>query len=207
MKLSDKIIKLRKAAGMSQEDLAEKLNVSRQAISRWENDSAKPDANHLLELSTLFNVTTDYLLNDTYESDDDLPKVQEQNQILHTNLTLIAIIAQASFLNAAMKPFHPTENMDATEIIIKLLPLCLCSIWMAYNLRYEKNIVQYKKNVKIELVYCIVQLLIMLFGHYSGQYIIATLLLFIVVMVYIFFINPVYMNRTLIRKRNSKNND
>ncbi len=40
MKLSDKLIALRKNAGMSQEDLAEKLDVSRQAISRWENGSA-----------------------------------------------------------------------------------------------------------------------------------------------------------------------
>ncbi|MBP3585058.1 MAG: helix-turn-helix transcriptional regulator, partial [Peptococcaceae bacterium] len=44
MKLSDKLIALRKNAGMSQEELAEKLDVSRQAISRWENGSAKPDA-------------------------------------------------------------------------------------------------------------------------------------------------------------------
>ena len=73
MKLSDKIVGLRKSNGMSQEDLAEKLDVSRQAISRWESGAAMPDANNILQLSKLFDVTTDYLLNDDYQSDNDLP--------------------------------------------------------------------------------------------------------------------------------------
>ena len=77
MKLSDKITKLRKANGWSQEELAEQLNVSRQAISRWENGTALPDANNILQLSKLFNVTTDYLLNEDYSSDNDIPCVKE----------------------------------------------------------------------------------------------------------------------------------
>jgi len=76
MKLQDKIIKLRKAHDWSQEDFAEKLNVSRQAISRWENGTALPDAQNVLQISKLFGVTTDYLLNDDYESDRDIPAVQ-----------------------------------------------------------------------------------------------------------------------------------
>lgn len=77
MRLSDKIVKLRKTNGLSQEELAEKLNVSRQAISRWEGATAQPDATNILQLSKLFGVTTDYLLNDEYESDNDLPKVKD----------------------------------------------------------------------------------------------------------------------------------
>ena len=80
MKLSDKIIHLRKANGLSQEDFAEKLNVSRQAISRWENGTALPDAQNVLQISKLFQVTTDYLLNDDYESDRDIPAVQTATQ-------------------------------------------------------------------------------------------------------------------------------
>lgn len=67
MKLSEKIFTLRKERGMSQEELAEKLNVSRQAVSRWEGGSALPDATNLLQLSKLFEVSADYLLNDDYE--------------------------------------------------------------------------------------------------------------------------------------------
>ena len=64
MKLSDKLIALRKEKGWSQEDFAEKLDISRQAVSRWENGTALPDALNILGISKLFGVTADYLLND-----------------------------------------------------------------------------------------------------------------------------------------------
>lgn len=77
MRLCEKIVELRKMKSMSQETLAERLNVSRQAISRWEMGTAMPDANNILQLSKLFGVTTDYLLNDDFNSDEDLPKINE----------------------------------------------------------------------------------------------------------------------------------
>ena len=77
MNLSEKLLALRKARAMSQEELAEHLDVSRQAVSRWEQGTAMPDAANLLQLSRLFGVSVDYLLNDEYQSDNDLPKVQE----------------------------------------------------------------------------------------------------------------------------------
>ncbi len=101
MRLSDKIVKLRKTNGWSQEELAEKLNVSRQAISRWEGATAQPDATNILQLSKLFGVTTDYLLNDEYESDNDLPKVKEiksdgfhQIMIFMVTLEVMVLIIQ-----------------------------------------------------------------------------------------------------------------
>ena len=72
MKLSEKLIALRKEKGWSQEDFAEKLDVSRQAISRWENGSALPDAQNILRISKLFDVSADYLLNDDYNSARDI---------------------------------------------------------------------------------------------------------------------------------------
>lgn len=104
MKLSDKIIRLRKSNGWSQEDLAEKLNVSRQAISRWEGATAQPDAANILQLSKLFGVTTDYLLNDEYESDNDLPKVKQLNsdgihQIMIFMVTLEVMILIIQFMS------------------------------------------------------------------------------------------------------------
>lgn len=101
MRLSDKIVKLRKTNGWSQEELAEKLDVSRQAISRWEGATAQPDATNILQLSKLFGVTTDYLLNDEYESDNDLPKVKEiksdgfhQTMIFMITLEVMVLIIQ-----------------------------------------------------------------------------------------------------------------
>ncbi len=82
MKLCDKILMLRKKMGLSQEELAAKLGVSRQAVSRWEVGSAQPDASNVLQLSRLFCVTADYLLNDECESDRDVPAVKSAEQNL-----------------------------------------------------------------------------------------------------------------------------
>ena len=62
MTLGEKIQMLRINAGLSQEGLAERLGVSRQAISKWELDKTVPDVKYIVELSELFRVTTDYLL-------------------------------------------------------------------------------------------------------------------------------------------------
>ena len=64
MILADKIIELRKKNGWSQEELAEKLNVTRQSISKWEGAQSTPDLNKILAMSQLFGVSTDYLLKD-----------------------------------------------------------------------------------------------------------------------------------------------
>ncbi|MDO4545539.1 MAG: helix-turn-helix transcriptional regulator, partial [Bacillota bacterium] len=64
MIIAEKIINLRKKNGWSQEELAEKLNVSRQSVSKWESAASIPDINRILELAQLFGVTTDYLLKD-----------------------------------------------------------------------------------------------------------------------------------------------
>lgn len=59
-----KIADCRKKTGMTQEDLAEKLKISRQAVSRWETGEAMPDTEKIIQLSRLFQVSTDYLLLD-----------------------------------------------------------------------------------------------------------------------------------------------
>jgi len=206
MTFAEKLLQLRKKEGYSQEELAYKLEVSRQAISRWEMGTSIPDSKNLLHISKLFHVSTDYLLNDDYESDNDIPKVKENNKILQMNLCLIAIISQTAFLNAAMKPFQEmqTSFMSKIEFLIKVIPLVASSIWMACNLRYEKNVKQYQKNVKIELGYCMVQVGIFLFGYYSKVYWIASLFLMTVALVYILWINPKYMDRRMTKEKNKK---
>lgn len=62
MKLCEKLYELRRAAGLSQEELAERLNVSRQAVSKWENGAAQPELSKLVELSRLYGVSVDELL-------------------------------------------------------------------------------------------------------------------------------------------------
>ena len=70
MILADKIIRLRKKNGWSQEELAYKMNVSRQAVSKWEGAQTIPDLEKILQLSLLFGVTTDYLLKDEIENEE-----------------------------------------------------------------------------------------------------------------------------------------
>ena len=70
MILGDKIIKLRKKNGWSQEELAEKMQVSRQAVSKWEGAQSIPDLEKILMLGNLFGVTTDYLLKDEMEDEE-----------------------------------------------------------------------------------------------------------------------------------------
>lgn len=62
MTFGEKLQSLRQKAGMSQDALAEKLNVSRQAVSRWERDETMPETEKVVALADLFGVTTDYLL-------------------------------------------------------------------------------------------------------------------------------------------------
>jgi len=62
MTLGEKIQVLRKQSGMSQEQLAEHITISRQAISRWELNESVPDIENIVQLSRIFGVSTDYLL-------------------------------------------------------------------------------------------------------------------------------------------------
>lgn len=67
--LSEKLYKLRKKSGLSQEKLAEQLNVSRQAISKWESGTAVPESEKLIIISEYFKVSVDYLLKDADEKE------------------------------------------------------------------------------------------------------------------------------------------
>lgn len=69
MDFSEKLLTLRKANNLTQEQLAEKLEVSRQSVSKWESGQAAPELEKIIAMSAIFNVTTDYLLKSS-EIDD-----------------------------------------------------------------------------------------------------------------------------------------
>ena len=69
MNLNQKITQLRNDNNWSQEELAEKLNVSRQSVSKWESGQSKPDLDNIVVLSNIFDVSTDYLLKDNNEKE------------------------------------------------------------------------------------------------------------------------------------------
>ena len=74
--LGEKIQRLRKEKGLSQEQLAAQITVSRQAISKWELGESTPDTDNIVQLCKIFQVSADYLLNDEYQSDGDIPAVK-----------------------------------------------------------------------------------------------------------------------------------
>ena len=69
MSFGENLVNLRKQKGWSQDDLAENLNLSRQAISKWENDTSKPDIDNVMKISKLFSVTIDDLVNNDVVKD------------------------------------------------------------------------------------------------------------------------------------------
>ena len=73
MTLSEKLIDLRRKAGLSQEQMAQRLDVSRQAVSKWETGESLPDTGKLLAISRLLGVTADYLLDDRQSEPDASP--------------------------------------------------------------------------------------------------------------------------------------
>jgi len=77
MKLNEKIAWYRRDRRLSQEELAARVGVSRQAVSKWELGEASPDVNKLLALSRAFGVTTDHLLNDSEEPERSAPPPRE----------------------------------------------------------------------------------------------------------------------------------
>ncbi len=78
MILAEKIIDLRKKMGWSQEELAEKLGVSRQSVSKWEGAQSLPDMDKIIRMSEIFSVTTDYLLKDEMGESEIVPQTSSE---------------------------------------------------------------------------------------------------------------------------------
>ena len=74
IEIANRLVNLRKEMGLSQEQLAEKIGVSRQAVSKWERSEASPDTDNLILLARLYNVSLDELL----RTSDDIPRAEEE---------------------------------------------------------------------------------------------------------------------------------
>ena len=102
MMLGEKIHQLRKGRGMSQEELAGQLTVSRQAISKWELGESIPDTENVVQLSRIFGVSTDFLLNDDYESDNDIPAVKTNSEEIRADYRRYFRIASCIMLGIGL---------------------------------------------------------------------------------------------------------
>lgn len=111
MTFGEKLQALRKKHGWTQEELAAKITVSRQALSKWELGAAIPDTENVLQISKLFGVSTDYLLNDEYDSDNDIPAVQAKSEALTKRYSgmMYAIIGSIVSVIGAVGGFPKTS--------------------------------------------------------------------------------------------------
>ena len=121
MSLATKLVILRKQKGLTQMNLAERLNVSRQAISRWEVGAAVPSTENLKVLGELYGVQVDYLLNDNAELETKAHEFPEEAAVLTDEGKvnkrksvivgiLVIVIAIAVLICAARLHDQATEN-------------------------------------------------------------------------------------------------
>lgn len=117
MILADKIIEERKKNGWSQEELANKLGVSRQAVSKWESAGSIPDLQRILQMSELFGVTTDYLLKDEIEE-------APLNEYVETNTIKVSMEEANQYLDMKRRGSRIVAN--ATSLcILSPVPLII----------------------------------------------------------------------------------
>ncbi|MDY4787872.1 MAG: helix-turn-helix transcriptional regulator [Bacilli bacterium] len=193
MTLGEKIKQYRILNGLSQERLAELLNISRQAIAKWENNLTKPTPDNLYALADIFNISVKELLDG----------VKNNNPILESNLTLIAIVFQAASINIAIQPNFFEINSTGYYIvnILKIILILISSTWMALNMRYERNLDKRRRNSKIELLYSIIMALVALIGYYTKYIFIMGIVLVVICCIYVLVINPKYMNRIMYKSK------
>jgi len=177
MILADKIIRLRKKNGWSQEELADKMNVSRQAVSKWEGAQAVPDLDKILQLGSLFGVTTDYLLKDELEDEEftdtvGYPEVkrisiEEANSYLEQRKRSSILIALATFLcilspitliilggASEIPSLNISENLVGIVGLVVLFAFVICAVAIYIYCGFKNEMYTFlDKNVPFELEY------------------------------------------------------
>ena len=110
MNMADRIQYLRKTNGISQEELADKVGVSRQAVSKWESEQSLPDLGKIITMSDYFGVTTDYILKGIEPVADKEQKSSElTSKILYIASTAFVVIG----LFSAFAGWYEKQTMDA----------------------------------------------------------------------------------------------
>lgn len=136
MILADKIISLRKKCGWSQEDLADQLGVSRQSVSKWESGMSIPDLEKIVKMSSLFGVSTDYLLKD--EIEETLPsETMEMDDAMARPVSL----EEANTYMDLVKTCAPRFAAAVVALIMSPIPmLLLAGIASTWPERFSEDI-------------------------------------------------------------------
>lgn len=122
MILANKITELRKKAGWSQEELADRLGVSRQAVSKWESAQSVPDLDRVIVMSRLFGVSTDYLLKDELEGENPAPADTEEAH----SLRRVSMEEANEYLSHVREHAKPVA-LAVSTCILSPIPLMMLS--------------------------------------------------------------------------------
>lgn len=131
MDLGNKLIELRKSKKLSQEELAEKINVSRQTISNWENGRFYPDIDALVKLSKYFNISIDDLLNC---DDKVIEYLKESTDIVKSNKHLFYAILLNILIIILFIIIGLTLNENMTIIIIVFITSIISFSYLFYQI-------------------------------------------------------------------------
>lgn len=193
MILADKIIKLRKSSGLSQEELADKLNVSRQAVSKWESATAIPSLEKILQLSELFGVTSDYLLKDEIETEESTS--EENNSVIKISLetandylasrksaakkialaSVLCILSPITLLmlaGASASPnFSVSETFAGVIGLIVLFAFVACAVPLFMYSRFKNSHYEFlDKDIPFELEYGVKGIVNERIKQFKGSY-------------------------------------
>ena len=145
MEIGNKINQLRKLSGMTQEQLAEKLNVSRQTISKWESDSTSPDLESIVKISRIFHVSLDDLLKEgeagaANKTDEQITLEDLMKINLHNRKMTLLLISGLIFIMVSILNF---------AYVIALQSTTLSTQYMLYRYivtgQYEKAPIDYMR--------------------------------------------------------------
>ena len=182
MTIGEKIYELRKEKGISQETMALDLNVSRQAVSKWETDQSLPDLDKIKLLSNYFNVSTDYLINDsgvTYEVEEKSVDFNKSNNfkriiklMLNTSIGLhivylcyflLVILLQENYIHTNI---HIPHVFPYVDLIFAFL---MSGIVIAFSYVFKKQLCESKNTNKFKIIFIIVYFLSsMLLSYLKG---------------------------------------
>lgn len=146
MEIGNQIRRRRTELGLSQDDLAARIYVSRQTVSNWENDKTYPDIESLLLLSVLFDVTVDELIKgDTEMMKEAIEQDRKKMDVLAWTMTGFGAASLTMFFGGLF--FWHWELAPTTIIALLLWGVCMAAAVMVDRLKKQNNVVTYRELV------------------------------------------------------------
>lgn len=133
MILAEKIMKLRKENSWSQEELAAKLGISRQSVSKWESTASIPDLDKIIKLSEIFGVSTDYLLKDDLEEEPGVVNMKDLPDEAHENIRRVSLDEANRYMDTVVQAAKKI-GFGVSLCILSPVLLILLSGWSEFQI-------------------------------------------------------------------------